>query len=558
MSECRMVHKLKFNVGGQIYSISTNSLQNGPESKLTRMYQSGTTLTESAYIDLDRPRDVFASVLALYQTGELHFPMTSCPGAFLNELEFWEISPEMVESCCFNRLQSFVDEQETLQKFRESREASRKHFCYSNQFMKSFQCKLWNIIDYSKPSAFGRLYFMVSLFMVLLSICTLAFSTDPYFRRQMSNCERLEYMESSGMEKIELARKWLKEDCNSDKLPDHRPPVWMTPPHLGDTNECNPKFQTSVNIFLRYRKDSDKNGDSESVDDEDNDENRSHGENINDQPTGTQEQGNCSDDTPVSTPSEISNGSQMPGMMGEYVELPDFDVQIYAFTVLEAVTVVYFTIDIILRLLFCPSRKWYFLSIINFADMLALIGSYIHFVLMQVYTHEKYRDSWMDSLRYVQVLRSMRLFHIVSNVRAGQVLAYTVRENFKDLSILILFLIVGMSSFASCMFVAEAREDFQSIPVGWYWALVTMTTVGYGDIAPKTAVGRVMACLCAFSGIILLALTVPIFANNFLTLYRFANSEKAVQKFQQKRSKVKTSQNGVKILGNNTFYSGED
>ncbi|XP_053372767.1 potassium voltage-gated channel protein Shaw-like [Mercenaria mercenaria] len=556
-----MVHKLTFNVGGQLYSISTTSLQNGPESKLTRMYQSGTTLTESAYIDVDRPGDVFASVLALYQTGELHFPMTSCPGAFLNELEFWEISPEMVESCCFNRLQSFVDEQETLQEFRESRQTSRKRFCYSNQFMKSFQGNLWNIIDYSKPSAFGRLYFMVSLFMVLLSICTLSFSTDPYFRRQMTNCERLEYMESSGMEKIELARKWLKEDCNNDNLPDHGHPFEMKSPHFGDPNGgpngCNWNFKTSVIIFLRYKKYSDNNGDSESVDDEDNGENWSNERNDNDQPTGTREQGNFSDHTPVSTLSEISNVSQIPGMMGEYVELPDFDIQIYAFTVLEAVTVVYVTIDIILRLLFCPSRKWYFLSIINFADMLALIGSHVHFVLMQVYTHEKYRDSWMDSLRYLQVLRPMRLFHIVSNVRAGQVLAYTVRENFKDLSILILFLIVGMTFFASCMFVAEEREDFQSIPAGWYWALVTMTTVGYGDIAPKTAVGRVMACLCAFSGIILLALTVPIFANNFLTLYQFATSEKAVQKFQQKRAKVKTSQNDVRNLGNNTFYSGE-
>ncbi|XP_053372765.1 potassium voltage-gated channel protein Shaw-like [Mercenaria mercenaria] len=522
------------------------------------MCQSMTNLTESACIDVDRPGDMFASVLALYQTGELHFPMMSCPGAFLNELEFWEISPEMLESCCFNRLQSFVDEQETLQKFRDSHEASRKHFCYSNQFMKSFQGKLWNIIDYSKPSAFGRLYFMVSLSMVLLSICTLAFSTAPYFRRQMTNCERLEYMESSGMEKIELARKWLKEDCNSDKLPDHKPPLWITPPHFGDPNENNRKFKTSVIIFLPYEKDSDNYNESESVDDDGNGKSMSHGENFNDQLIETQEQRNFSDDTLLSTSPEISNESQITGVIGEFVELPDFDIKKYMFVVLEEVTVVYFTIDMILRLLFCPSRKWYFLNIINFAYMVALIGSYVHFVLMQVYKYEKYRDSWMDSFRYLQVLRSLRLFNIVSNVRAGQVLAYTVRENFKDLSILILFLIVGMSSFASCMFVVEEREDFQSIPAGWYWALVTMTTVGYGDIAPKTAMGRVIACLCAFSGIILLALTAPIFAYNFLTLYQFANSEKAVQKFQQKRSKVKISQNDVQLDGYSTFYFDED
>ena len=98
-----MSARVKFDVGGQIYSISLAALQNGPSSKLTQMYSSGRNVSESGHHEIDRPADMFASVLALYQTGELHFPVTSCPGAFLSELEFWEIAPEVVASCCYER-----------------------------------------------------------------------------------------------------------------------------------------------------------------------------------------------------------------------------------------------------------------------------------------------------------------------------------------------------------------------------------------------------------------------------------------------------------------------
>jgi hypothetical protein len=98
-----MSNRVVFDVGGQIYSISLAAIQNGPSSKLKQLYTSGRTVSGPSRIEIDRPVDLFASVLALYQTGELHFSMTSCPGAFLNELEFWDISPEVVESCCYER-----------------------------------------------------------------------------------------------------------------------------------------------------------------------------------------------------------------------------------------------------------------------------------------------------------------------------------------------------------------------------------------------------------------------------------------------------------------------
>ncbi|XP_060559368.1 potassium voltage-gated channel protein Shaw-like, partial [Ruditapes philippinarum] len=93
---------------------------------------------------------------------------------------------------------------------------------------------------------------------------------------------------------------------------------------------------------------------------------------------------------------------------------------------------------------------------------------------------------WIDMLEYSQMLRALRLFRIVSSIRAGKVLAYSIRANLKDLSILCLFLIAGMCAFASCFYIAEDKKNVSSILIGWYWAVVTMTTVGYGDISPQS------------------------------------------------------------------------
>jgi voltage-gated potassium channel Kch len=217
------------------------------------------------------------------------------------------------------------------------------------------------------------------------------------------------------------------------------------------------------------------------------------------------------------------------------IKVPNFKARIFVLVLLDGITTLFFTMDIMIRLLTCQSVRRYFSSVINCADIISLLGIYLYLILYSTCTHLRY-GSWIDRLAYMQVLRVLRFFRIIVNVRAGKVMWYSVRKNMKDLSILVLFLITAMTTFASCFYIAESGKPFNSIPDAWYWAIITLTTVGYGDIHPQSKTGRLVACVCAVSGILLLALTVPIFANNFLLLYQHTETENIVTKFR-KRSK---------------------
>lgn len=78
-----------------------------------------------------------------------------------------------------------------------------------------------------------------------------------------------------------------------------------------------------------------------------------------------------------------------------------------------------------------------------------------------------------------------------------------------------------MLVFATMIYYAERREETQipTIPIGFWWAIITMTTVGYGDIAPSTPFGYVVGTFCAISGVLMVALTIPVISNNFTLFY---------------------------------------
>lgn len=134
----------------------------------------------------------------------------------------------------------------------------------------------------------------------------------------------------------------------------------------------------------------------------------------------------------------------------------------------------------------------------------------------------------------------MRLYKLTRHSPGLKILIQTFRASAHVLSLLVFFLVLGVVVFASLVYYAERTQQnrdnhFTSIPVGLWWTIVTMTTVGYGDMAPKTYLGMFVGSLCAVTGVLTIALPVPVIVSNFGLFY---SHTKARAKLPKKRRRV--------------------
>ncbi|KAK3092803.1 hypothetical protein FSP39_007374 [Pinctada imbricata] len=126
------------------------------------------------------------------------------------------------------------------------------------------------------------------------------------------------------------------------------------------------------------------------------------------------------------------------------------------------------------------------------------------------------------------------------------VLRYSLLSSLKELLILLIYTLIAVNVFANFIHLAEEKYDIGTIPKAWYFGIVTMTTVGYGDLQPISTVGRFFASIGALSGIILVALIVPIIVNNYMSLYQVANfvcHRSSAEKIAKKKETSKKKKN---------------
>ena len=98
----------------------------------------------------------------------------------------------------------------------------------------------------------------------------------------------------------------------------------------------------------------------------------------------------------------------------------------------------------------------------------------------------------------------------------------TITQSVKEFSFLLLFFLVSMVIFSTVIFFLEeeTNPDFSSIPASFWWTVVTMTTVGYGDVVPMTVGGKCVGFVCALAGVLCIALPVPSIVQNFRRIYQ--------------------------------------
>lgn len=184
----------------------------------------------------------------------------------------------------------------------------------------------------------------------------------------------------------------------------------------------------------------------------------------------------------------------------------------------------WFTIEYVLRFIASPKKIVFLRSAVNFIDLLSILPFYLTMGIGSA------GGSSIAVLRVIRVIRVIRIFKLTRHSRGLHVLGNTIKASFRELLMLALFLAIAIILFSSAVYFAEhhgnGNHDFKSIPHSFWWAVITMSTVGYGDLAPKTLIGKLIGTLCAVSGVLVIALPVPVIVSNFERFYKEVTTNK--------------------------------
>lgn len=169
-------------------------------------------------------------------------------------------------------------------------------------------------------------------------------------------------------------------------------------------------------------------------------------------------------------------------------------------TALEYLLTLFFTIEYALRVYCEPRKKDYVLSFFGIVDFLATIPQLLSIFIPQL----KYL-SMMRAFRLIRIFRVLKLFTFINE---GYLLIESVKRSLNKLIVYFLFVSVLVVVLGTIMFIIEGDEpgsSFHSIPDSIYWAIVTLTTVGYGDITPITVGGKIISSMVMILGYTIIA-----------------------------------------------------
>ena len=162
---------------------------------------------------------------------------------------------------------------------------------------------------------------------------------------------------------------------------------------------------------------------------------------------------------------------------------------------LEWVLTSLFTIEYLLRI-YCVKNRWrYIFSFYGIIDLLSILPFYLGLFFPT--------SKYLSSIRILRLLRIFRIFNLTRFTRGKNVLMLGLKESKDKIIVFLSFVILIVVVIGSVMYMVEhdhPESGFTSIPISIYWAIVTLTTVGYGDISPVTGLGQFLASVVMIIG----------------------------------------------------------
>jgi voltage-gated potassium channel len=160
---------------------------------------------------------------------------------------------------------------------------------------------------------------------------------------------------------------------------------------------------------------------------------------------------------------------------------------------LEWTFTILFTIEYFLRIYSTPRPLKYMFSFFGLVDLLAILPTYLSLIILG--------SQYLLVVRVLRLLRVARIFKLTQFINEGQVLSRALRASATKIAVFLGTVLLVVVIIGSLMYLIEGRESgYTSIPKSIYWTIVTLTTVGYGDIAPQTALGQFVASIVMIMG----------------------------------------------------------
>ncbi|XP_016853978.1 potassium voltage-gated channel subfamily G member 4 [Anolis carolinensis] len=189
----------------------------------------------------------------------------------------------------------------------------------------------------------------------------------------------------------------------------------------------------------------------------------------------------------------------------------------YYIFIVETICVAWFSLEFCLRFIQAKSKCQFFKGPLNIIDFMAISPYYASLIVLDDETAEGEEkpsgNSYLEKVGLVlRVLRALRILYVMRLARHSlglQTLGLTVRRSAREFGLLLLFLGVSVTLFSPLVYLAENESgkilEFTSIPASYWWAIISMTTVGYGDMVPRSVPGQMVALSSILSGILIMS-----------------------------------------------------
>lgn len=224
--------------------------------------------------------------------------------------------------------------------------------------------------------------------------------------------------------------------------------------------------------------------------------------------------------------------------VGEYFNNKDF-TSYYILYAIEVIVNTFFTLDLLLKLATWPGIRFFLKDILNWLDLLAVLPFYIELIMMLSSS-----TGVSDKFVVLRICRTSRVIRIFKFVRHSQELLLVMKvitgaaSEFVLLSLLISIFVL---TFGAIIYFLEIGQDsgYDSILMGCWFGIVTVTTVGYGDVYPTSSIGKLVGGLAVLIAIVIMALPMTVIVNKFNRI--FAEEKKKQEKEKEDVRKVKAA-----------------